>query len=266
MVERGGRIRLVEGRQAARRSPTSPESRTGGERGLLSVAFAPDYPSSRLLYVYFTNGSGDLEIAELHADSDGLPRGPGDAAADRWSCPIPASRTTTAASSSSGPTASSTRAPETAAAPGDSPTTPRTRTRSSASCCGSTRPPGSVGIYSHRPRNPYSVLLRPDDGSRARRGSRSATSGQDRFEEIDYLHPRRGQRRELRLERLRGLRPVRGRASPHREPDGEADQGLRHLRRMPARSSAAMWCATSGCRRCFTATSTGTSAPARSAR
>ena len=36
------------------------------------MAFPPDYASSRLLYVYFTNGSGDLEIAELHADADGL--------------------------------------------------------------------------------------------------------------------------------------------------------------------------------------------------
>src|SRR3954465_2703654 len=45
---------------------------TGGERGLLSVAFAPDYAASRLLYVYFTDRSGDLEIAELRADADGL--------------------------------------------------------------------------------------------------------------------------------------------------------------------------------------------------
>src|SRR5262249_21627168 len=45
---------------------------SGGERGLLSVAFAPDYPTSRLLYVYFTNRAGDIEIAELHADPDGL--------------------------------------------------------------------------------------------------------------------------------------------------------------------------------------------------
>jgi glucose/arabinose dehydrogenase len=44
---------------------------TGGERGLLSVAFAPDYATSHLLYVYFTDGSGDLEIARLRADADG---------------------------------------------------------------------------------------------------------------------------------------------------------------------------------------------------
>jgi glucose/arabinose dehydrogenase len=70
VVERGGRIRLVEGRK--RRTFTNiPGVSTGGERGLLSVAFAPDYATSRLLYVYFTNGSGDIEIAELRADPDG---------------------------------------------------------------------------------------------------------------------------------------------------------------------------------------------------
>jgi glucose/arabinose dehydrogenase len=71
VVERGGRIRLVQGRK--RRTFTNLEGNvsTGGERGLLSVAFAPDYASSRLLYVYFTNGGGDIEIAELRADGDG---------------------------------------------------------------------------------------------------------------------------------------------------------------------------------------------------
>ena len=76
VVERGGRIRLVQGRK--RRTITNiPGVSTGGERGLLSVAFAPNYASSRLLYVYFTNGAGDLVIAELHADPDGLHANPG---------------------------------------------------------------------------------------------------------------------------------------------------------------------------------------------
>jgi glucose/arabinose dehydrogenase len=76
VVERGGRIRLVQGRK--RRTFTNiPGVSTGGERGLLSVAFAPTYASSRLLYVYFTNGAGDLVIAELHADADGLHADPG---------------------------------------------------------------------------------------------------------------------------------------------------------------------------------------------
>jgi glucose/arabinose dehydrogenase len=71
VVERGGRIRLVRARKRQTFTNISGSVSTGGERGLLSVAFAPDYAASRLLYVYFTDRSGDLEIAELRADADG---------------------------------------------------------------------------------------------------------------------------------------------------------------------------------------------------
>jgi hypothetical protein len=71
VVERGGRIRLVKGRKRRTFTNISGNVSTGGERGLLSVAFAPDYAGSRLLYVFFTNGAGDLVIAELRADGDG---------------------------------------------------------------------------------------------------------------------------------------------------------------------------------------------------
>src|SRR4051794_40567025 len=77
VVERGGAIRLVEGRKRRRFTNIAGLVTTGGERGLLSVAFAPDYATSRLLYVYFTDRSGDLEIAELRADPDGLHADPG---------------------------------------------------------------------------------------------------------------------------------------------------------------------------------------------
>ncbi len=36
----------------------------GGERGLLSVAFAPDYAKSGLLYVYLTENGGDIVVRE----------------------------------------------------------------------------------------------------------------------------------------------------------------------------------------------------------
>ena len=71
MVERGGRIRLVQGRKRRTFTNIGGLVTTGGERGLLSVAFSPAYATSRLLYVYFTNRSGDIEIAELRADPDG---------------------------------------------------------------------------------------------------------------------------------------------------------------------------------------------------
>jgi glucose/arabinose dehydrogenase len=36
---------------------------TNGERGLLSMAFHPDYENNGFFYVYYTNGSGNLELA-----------------------------------------------------------------------------------------------------------------------------------------------------------------------------------------------------------
>ena len=71
VVERGGRIRLVKGHKRRVFTNISGNVSTGGERGLLSVAFSPGYSSNRLLYVFFTNGGGDLVIAELRADADG---------------------------------------------------------------------------------------------------------------------------------------------------------------------------------------------------
>src|SRR5262249_19016742 len=72
VVEKGGRIVLAQGRQRSVFLDISGMATSGGEPGLLSVAFPSDYVSSRLVYVYFTNQGGDIEIAELHASADGL--------------------------------------------------------------------------------------------------------------------------------------------------------------------------------------------------
>jgi len=37
----------------------------GGERGLLSVAFPPDYPQSRRFYVYYNDAQGDIRVDEF---------------------------------------------------------------------------------------------------------------------------------------------------------------------------------------------------------
>ena len=37
----------------------------GGERGLLSVAFPPDYPQTRRFYVYYTDNQGNIRIDEF---------------------------------------------------------------------------------------------------------------------------------------------------------------------------------------------------------
>lgn len=37
----------------------------GGERGLLSIAFPPDYPQSRSFYVYYTDNDGNIRVDEF---------------------------------------------------------------------------------------------------------------------------------------------------------------------------------------------------------
>ncbi|MGH2846031.1 MAG: PQQ-dependent sugar dehydrogenase, partial [Thermoleophilaceae bacterium] len=73
VVEQRGTIQVVRGGQAEqfldlRSSVLSPEDAGGGgEEGLLSMAFAPDFPQSRLLYVYFTDTDGNNRLEELRA-------------------------------------------------------------------------------------------------------------------------------------------------------------------------------------------------------
>jgi glucose/arabinose dehydrogenase len=70
VVEQIGRIRVVEGRRLL------PEPfldlvgsvAYGGERGLLSLAFHPDYATNRLFYVNFTDPRGDTRVKEYRAD------------------------------------------------------------------------------------------------------------------------------------------------------------------------------------------------------
>jgi glucose/arabinose dehydrogenase len=74
VVEQSGRIRLIEnGATVAkpfldiRDKVLAPGDDPGGyvERGLLSIAFPPDFQTSRRFYVYFTNNDGNIEIDEF---------------------------------------------------------------------------------------------------------------------------------------------------------------------------------------------------------
>jgi glucose/arabinose dehydrogenase len=66
VVEQAGTIRYVEGRRIA---GTLLDIRarvgSGGERGLLSVAFSPKYEQNHLLYVNYTDRNGDTRVVEF---------------------------------------------------------------------------------------------------------------------------------------------------------------------------------------------------------
>jgi glucose/arabinose dehydrogenase len=71
VVEQGGRVMVMrDGRKVDRPFlDVSDRISTGGERGLLSLAFAPDYASSGLFYVYYTATNGDIRIVEYRTSS-----------------------------------------------------------------------------------------------------------------------------------------------------------------------------------------------------
>jgi glucose/arabinose dehydrogenase len=70
VVERGGTIALVKDGVKSTFADLSARVLSGDERGLLSMAFAPDYATSGKFYVYYTARSptGQITIEELRAD------------------------------------------------------------------------------------------------------------------------------------------------------------------------------------------------------
>jgi glucose/arabinose dehydrogenase len=74
VVQQGGRIAVVRDGTASTFLDISGRVRAGGEQGLLSMAFAPDYATSGTFYVYYTApppGGGttgsDVTISAFHA-------------------------------------------------------------------------------------------------------------------------------------------------------------------------------------------------------
>ncbi len=70
VVQRDGRVRVVKGGRVTGtfldlRGPVS----AGGERGLLNVAFHPDFATNRFLYVYYTRSDGDIIVSRLQANA-----------------------------------------------------------------------------------------------------------------------------------------------------------------------------------------------------
>ncbi len=67
VVEQAGRIRVERSGRTLRRPFLSIRGlvKAGGERGLLSMAFAPEYERTRRFYVYYTDERGDIRIEEF---------------------------------------------------------------------------------------------------------------------------------------------------------------------------------------------------------
>ena len=71
VVEREGRIRVVQGGRVLGTPFLDIADRvtTGGESGLLSMAFAGDYSQSRRFWVYYTDNQGFLQIDQFRASA-----------------------------------------------------------------------------------------------------------------------------------------------------------------------------------------------------
>jgi glucose/arabinose dehydrogenase len=71
VVEREGRIRVLKGRRALGTPflDISDRVTTGGESGLLSMAFARDYKTSRRFFVYYTDREGFIQIDQFRASA-----------------------------------------------------------------------------------------------------------------------------------------------------------------------------------------------------
>jgi glucose/arabinose dehydrogenase len=67
VVEQDGKVQLVLGGRRASRPflDIGGLVTSGGERGLLSIAFAPDYRRSGRFYVYYTDNGGDIQVDEF---------------------------------------------------------------------------------------------------------------------------------------------------------------------------------------------------------
>jgi glucose/arabinose dehydrogenase len=72
VAEQGGRIRVIRDGQPL---PTpfldiSAEITSGGERGLLGVAFHPDYPRDPRVFVDYTDANGDTQVSSFVVSAD----------------------------------------------------------------------------------------------------------------------------------------------------------------------------------------------------
>jgi glucose/arabinose dehydrogenase len=72
VVEQAGVIRILQNEKTLSRPflDIQDRVRSGGERGLLSLAFHPSYAENRRFFVYYTDRTGDLIISEFTGGDD----------------------------------------------------------------------------------------------------------------------------------------------------------------------------------------------------
>jgi len=71
VVEQGGRVKIISGGilQPGNFLDIPDSISGGGERGLLSIAFHPNFASNRYFFVYYTNIAGDLRITRFQTQA-----------------------------------------------------------------------------------------------------------------------------------------------------------------------------------------------------
>jgi glucose/arabinose dehydrogenase len=70
VVQRGGSIVVVRGRRRSTFLDISDRVSTGGESGMLSMAFARDYQRSGRFFVYYTDNQGFIQIDQFRRSGD----------------------------------------------------------------------------------------------------------------------------------------------------------------------------------------------------
>lgn len=228
VTEQAGVVRVLNGGKRVRRPFLDIRGivSSGGERGLLSIAFPPDYRRSGRFYVYYTDRRGDIRVDEFrrsgatraargsrraviriphreHSNHNGgqlqflgrllfLATGDGGGAGD------PAGNAQNRASLLGKLLRIDPRArrgrPYTV--PADNPFVGR---------------PGRAEIYSLGLRNPYRFSF--DTTSAARARIAIADVGQDRFEELNYLTVRAARGANFGWNAFEGFAPFRGGSS-----------------------------------------------------
>ena len=71
IVEQGGQIKILNADATINATPflnISSIISSGGERGLLGLAFHPDYANNGYFFVYYTDNSGDTQVARYTVD------------------------------------------------------------------------------------------------------------------------------------------------------------------------------------------------------